>query len=325
MKDFSKVIVTGGAGFIGSHLVDWLVKHGNKVVVVDNLSTGRLDFIKNALKSGLASFVKADLKNFNEWVKHFQNADIVYHLAANPEVKTSVIQPRSHFNENILTTFNVLEACRIYGVKFLVFSSSSTVYGEAKSLPTPEDYHPLEPISIYGATKLVSENLIISYSKVYGIRSVIFRFANIVGPRQSHGVIVDFLRKLRENPHKLEILGDGTQKKSYLHVSDLLEAIEFGVSFVRDHDLTYSVFNAGNDDWITVIDIANVVVKELGLKDVKYVFRPATPDGRGWIGDVKFMFLDTQKLKRTGWKPTMTSAEAIKEAVRALINSRMQS
>ncbi len=323
MREGHRAVVTGGAGFIGSNLVDRLIGKGLKVKVLDNLSTGKIEYLEKALDSGRATLVKADLKKSSEeWVKEFKGADVVYHLAANPEVRTSISNPRIHFEENIVSTFNVLEACRINDVPLLIFASSSTVYGDAKIFPTPEDYHPLEPISVYGAAKLASENLITTYSRLYGIKAAIFRFANIVGPRQSHGVIVDFIKKLKKNSKTLEILGDGTQKKSYLHVDDLLHGMDLGANYVASSKL-HDVFNLGNKDWITVTEIANIVVEELGLKDVKYVYKPATPDGRGWVGDVKFMLLDISKITSLGWSPKMSSEEALRKTVKWLLINKI--
>ncbi|MCD6323702.1 MAG: NAD-dependent epimerase/dehydratase family protein [Desulfurococcales archaeon] len=313
----SKVVVTGGAGFIGSNIVDALVGEGYEVAVIDNLSSGREEFLRNALTTGRVGFVNADLK-FSGWEDVFEGADVVYHFAANPEVKSSITDPRKHFQENVLTTFNVLEACRKNDVRALVFASSSTVYGDAEKFPTPED-HPLRPISMYGAAKLASEDLIAAYSRIYGIKSAIFRFANIVGPRQTHGVLVDFIRKLRRNSEVLEILGDGTQRKSYLHVNDLISGIEVGLNRVLRSSASYEVFNVGNEDWVTVKEIADIVIDELGLRNVEYVFRPATPDGRGWVGDVKFMLLDVKKLEGLGWRPSMTSKEALRATVKWLL------
>jgi len=317
-----KAVVTGGAGFIGSHVVEDLIKKGFEVVVIDNLSSGNPDNLKNAYVSGRVKLVVDDLKVYGSWINEFRDANVVYHLAANPEVKTSITNPRKHFEENVLATFNVLEACREYKVKNLVFASTSTVYGDAKTIPTPEDYSPLEPISIYGASKLASENLILSYSLIYGIKSLILRFANIVGPRQTHGVVVDFINKLRLNPSTLEILGDGTQRKSYLHVQDLIEGINVAERYLRESNLRYLVINVGNEDWITVKEIADLVVSEMNLSNVTYVFKPATEDGRGWVGDVKFMLLDISKLKSLGWRPKYTSKEAIRSTIRWFLSSR---
>ncbi len=315
------VLVTGGAGFIGSHLVDRLVSRGYRVTVIDNLSSGNYQYIKKLVEGEYIKYLKLDLKEFNDdLVLAFKDVDVVYHLAANPEVRVSVTDPRTHFNENVLATFNVLEACRINKVKAIAFTSSSTVYGDARVIPTPEDYAPLEPISVYGASKLASENLIITYSKLYGIKGIILRLANIVGPRQTHGVIIDFIRKLRKDPSRLEILGDGTQRKSYLHVSDFINAVEVAVDYSMNSHNPYEIFNVGNEDWIDVNEIARIVSKALNLDDVEFHYVKTTNDGRGWIGDVKFMLLDIRKLRGIGWRPTMNSREAIESAVREVIS-----
>ncbi|RLG82330.1 MAG: UDP-glucose 4-epimerase [Thermoprotei archaeon] len=314
-----KVVVTGGAGFIGSHLVEELVRKGYEVLIIDNLSSGRLSNIAHLLHNDSVNFAEYDLKIFNDkLVSLMRGTDIVYHLAANPEVRVSVTEPRVHFNENILTTFNVLEACRLCGIKYVVFASSSTVYGDVELFPTPET-HPLNPISVYGAAKLASEELVRVYSTLYGIRSLILRLANIVGPRQSHGVIIDFIKKLRKNAKQLEILGDGTQRKSYLHVTDLVRAVNYALNHFMKTSKPFEVFNVGNNDWITVKEIADIVVSEMGLRDVKYLFKPATRDGRGWVGDVKFMLLDISKLRKIGWEPLMSSAQAVRETARSLV------
>ena len=322
MIRFQKVVVTGGAGFIGSHLVDFIVDRelANEIIVIDNLSSGSLDNIAQHIDKPYLKFVQSDLKVYDsKWTKHFKESEVVFHFAANPDVRTSVVNPRTHFEENIVATFNVLEACRVHDVELIVFASSSTVYGETKHIPTPENHYPLEPISIYGASKLSAEILITTYSRLYGIKSLILRYANIIGPRCNHGVIVDFIRKLKANPQILEILGDGTQRKSYLHVYDAVDATLFLVNYVLKHSLLYEIFNVGNVDWITVLEIANIVVREMGLKNVKYVFKPATSDGRGWVGDVKFMLLDISKLQSLGWRPSMNSGEAVRRTVRALL------
>ena len=317
-----RAVVTGGAGFIGANLVEYLVKRGHEVVIIDNLSSGRYEFIKEYVESGEAEFIRADLAKPGDWVKSFKGAEVVYHLAANPEVKTSIVKPERHFRDNVLVTFNVLEASRKAEVSSFVFASSSTVYGDADVFPTPEDYEPKEPISVYGGAKLAAEDLVKTWAKVYGLRSLILRFANVVGPRQTHGVIVDFIHKLLKNPRKLEILGDGTQRKSYIHVSDLINGMERCREYLLNSGKEYEVFNLGNRDWVTVKEIADIVVEVMGLKGVEYVYRPATPDGRGWKGDVKFMLLDINKAMRlTGWEPSMSSADALKDATRKYLET----
>ncbi len=319
-----RTLVTGGCGFIGSHLVDKLANLGYEVIVIDNLSSGSLDNVRTHLGKSYFEFIKADLKVFDaDWVKSFSNIDVVFHFAANPEVRISVTDPRTHFEENVLVTFNVLEACRKYDIPYIVFASSSTVYGDAKIIPTPESYHPLEPVSIYGACKLACENIMITYSKLYGIKSLILRYANIIGPRSNHGVIIDFINKLKRNPRELEILGDGTQRKSYLHVFDCVDATLHVLEAFMRSNKKYDVYNIGSDDWITVIEIADIITKELGLRDVKYIFKPGTPDGRGWPGDVKFMLLDVSKLKSTGWRPRWNSREAVIKTVRQLLGKEI--
>ncbi|MHC1629240.1 MAG: NAD-dependent epimerase/dehydratase family protein [Candidatus Nezhaarchaeales archaeon] len=313
-----RVVVTGGAGFIGSHLSASLTARGFNVTVLDSLASGRLENIENLLKAKGFRFMKSDLKN-DDFVKAFNGVDVVFHFAANPEVKASTIDPRRHFEENVIATFNVLEACRACGVELLVFASSSTVYGDAEQIPTPEGYSPLEPISIYGACKLACEKLVTTYAKLYGIKSLIVRYANIIGPKSNHGVIIDFIDKLKKNPRELEILGDGTQKKSYLHVYDAIDATLHLLDVFKRSGKTYDIYNVGNEDWITVKEIADIIIEEMGLKNVKYRFKHGTINGRGWPGDVKFMLLDISKLKATGWKPRWNSREAVKKTVRQIL------
>ncbi len=316
-----KAVVTGGAGFIGSHLVDALADIGvEEIVVIDNFSSGREENLSRHIGKPYLKIVRADLKKFDRsWIEALKDCDVLFHYAANPEVRVSTTDPRIHFEENLLATFNVLEASRLMDVELHVFASTSTVYGDAKIFPTPEDYHPLEPISVYGAVKLGSEVLYTTYSKLYGMRSLILRYANIIGPRSTHGVIIDFIKKLRSNPRELEILGDGTQRKSYLHVYDAITATLYTLRYFYGSNKQYDVFNIGNDDWITVKKIADIVVEEMGLKNVVYRFRPGTSDGRGWPGDVKFMLLDITKLKSIGWKPSMNSEQAVRKTVRQLL------
>ena len=317
------VVVTGGAGFIGSHLVDALAAQGYRVGVVDDLSSGSLGNLAQHAGREYFTFVRGDLRRLDGgWIDVFRGAEAVFHYAANPEVRVSVTEPRLHFEENVVATFNVLEACRLLDIPTLVFASTSTVYGDARVIPTPEDYHPLEPISVYGASKLASENMITAYSKLYGLRALILRYANIIGPRSNHGVIVDFIGKLRENPGRLEILGDGSQRKSYLHIYDAVDATLHLYNHLVEDGWRYKVFNVGSRDWVTVREIADIVVEEMGLSRVEYIYKPATPDGRGWPGDVKQMLLDTGRLESTGWKPRWNSRQAVRRTVQQLLGKQ---
>ncbi len=307
-----KVVVTGGAGFIGSHLVERLVRVGYDVVVVDNLSSGRLENLANVRDR--VEVVVGDVKDFEVCLKALRGADTVYHFAANPEVRVSVTDPEVHFRENVLAAFNVAEASRRVGsVRSLVFASSSTVYGDPSKLPTPEEGE-LRPISVYGASKAAAELILHSYSHLYGIRVLVLRYANIVGPRLRHGVIYDFLMKLSRNSEVLEVLGDGTQRKSYLHISDAVEATLLASEKAGRY---FEAFNVGNEDWIDVLEIARIVSEVLGLKP-RVVLRGGTPDGRGWPGDVKLMLLSIEKLKSLGWRPRYSSSEAVRLTAKAI-------
>ncbi len=307
-------LVTGGAGFIGSHLVDELLRRGFSVRVLDNLSSGFLENIQHNIGKERFEFIRGDLKKFEDTISAVKDVEIVFHLAANPEVRVSATEPVIHFRENVVTTFNLLEACRkVGGVKKILFASSSTVYGDARVFPTPEN-HELRPISVYGASKAACESLICSYAHLYGFKAASLRYANIVGPRLRHGVIYDFLMKLKRNPNVLEVLGDGTQKKSYLYISDTVEAT---LLIMEKMNEKFETYNVGNEDWITVAEIAEIVSKVAGLKP-KIVFTGGTPDGRGWLGDVKYMLLNIEKIKNLGWKPKHTSREAIELTAKAL-------
>ena len=314
-----KVLVTGGAGFIGSHLVDRLTDLGADVIVVDNLSAGNLSFIEEHVKSGRVSFQKMDILDTEALRGVLNGVEAVFHLAANPEVRLGEQDTWVHVEQNLLATRSVLEAIRgIEPPPDIIFTSTSAVYGDAEVIPTPEDYAPLFPISHYGASKLGAEALISSYSHYYGIRGVIFRFANCVGPRLTHGVIYDFVRKLRDNPRVLEILGDGTQRKSYVYVKDCVDAML--LAWERSKR-AIDVFNIGSDDWVDVNTIAKVVVEEMGLKDVSFTYKKVTEDGRGWKGDVKFMRLANEKIKSVGWRPKYSSEGAVRETAKYVISS----
>ncbi|HVP96243.1 NAD-dependent epimerase/dehydratase family protein [Methanoregula sp.] len=306
-------VVTGGAGFIGSHLVDTLVAQGNEVLVIDSLCAGHRECIARHIDTGVARFVRADLLR-DGWQEHIEGADRVFHLAADPDVRQSAIDPEPALQNNIMATYRVLEAMRKYEVPEIVFTSTSTVYGEATVIPTPEDYAPLLPVSVYGASKLACEALISSYCYSFGMKAWIYRFANIVGERSGHGVITDFIKKLRENPNELEILGDGKQVKSYLEVHECVAAMLFALRTKG----TVNIFNIGSEDWIDVKSIAEIVAEEMHLPDVKFRF---TGGERGWVGDVPKMQLSIDRIKGKRWKPQLGSRESVKLAVRDLLKS----
>ena len=308
-------MVTGGAGFIGSHIVDRLMSEGHSVVVYDNLSSGRREFVEHHMGKENFKFVHADLLDFDTLSREMKDIDLVYHVAANPDVRLGAKDTRVHMEQNVLATYNVLEAMRKNGVGDIVFTSTSTVYGEAKVIPTPEDYGPLIPISLYGASKLGAEAFITSYAHTFDMKAVIYRFANIVGPRGTHGVIYDFIMKLKKNPKELEILGDGTQTKSYLYVEDCVDAIIYGY---RNRKEDVEIFNIGSEDWVNVRKIADIVVEEMGLENVAYRF---TGGKRGWKGDVPKMLLSIEKIKSYGWKPKRGSEESVRLTARALVKT----
>ena len=258
-----------------------------------------------------------DPKVVSEGVK---GVDVVFHLAANPEVRIGIQSPELLYETNVLITYNLLEAMRKEDVKYLIFTSTSTVYGDAEVIPTPEDYSPLEPISVYGGVKLAVEALISGYAHTFDIRSLIFRLANIIGERSNHGVIYDFINKLRKNPERLEILGDGTQRKSYLHVSDTVDGMLYLFEGFKDEGKIYDIYNLGSEDWITVKEIAEIVSRVMNL-DPEFYFTGGVDGGRGWKGDVKFMRLSIKKAKSRGWKPRMNSCQAVERTVRELLES----
>lgn len=308
-----KILITGGAGFIGSHLVDKFISIGSEIIVLDNLSTGNIEFIQKHLNKPNFKFYKVDLLDRIE--DYFRDVDEVWHLAANPNVR--ILDSKIHFEQNIVATINVLEAMRKNNVRKIFFTSSSTVYGEAISSknnkPTPEDY-PTNPISLYGAAKLASEALIQAYCHVYDFQAWIFRLANIVGPRLTHGIIFDFINKLRKNPKELEILGDGNQRKSYLFIDDCIEAMFLSR---EKSNKKINIFNIGNDDWISVKEIAKIVCERMKLTPILKF----TGGDRGWKGDVPLMLLDIKRIKSLGWKPKYSSEKSVIKTVEDMIKN----
>ena len=308
-----RALVTGGAGFIGSHLVDRLVTEGWHVRVLDNFSTGRIENLLHYKSNPRFEIIQGDLKNKEVCIKVVEDVDVVFHFAANPEVRVSTTNPEMHFNENIVATFYLLEILRRKDVKKLVFASSSSVYGEPDTIPVDEEA-PIRPASVYGASKAACENLMHAYSKLYGIKAVVLRYANVVGPRLRHGVIHDFIIKLLRNPNELEILGDGTQIRSYIYINDAVRATMIAYNKANRY---FNVYNVASEDWITVNEVADIVVNALGLRNVKYIYKPVA-HGIGWIGDVKKIALSIDKLKQLGFNPKLNSREAVKRTAEEL-------
>lgn len=312
MNHNMKAFVTGGAGFIGSHLVDLLIEKGS-VTVFDDLSSGRRAFMEHHRNNNNFEFVQADLSGLREVKKAMQGHDIVFHLAANPDARLGIENTDLDLKQETIATYNVLEAMRVNKIKKIVFSSSGTIYGETPVIPLSEDYGPVLPISLYGAGKVASEGLISAFCHTFGMQAWIFRFANIVGERGTHGVIFDFINKLKKNPRELEILGDGTQEKPYLYVKECVEGIIFGLENSNER---VNVFTLGCDSSTDVTTIANMVVEEMGLKNVKFKY---TGGDRGWQGDVPQVRFNCEKINKVGWKARHTSDEAVRLTVKALV------
>jgi len=304
--DDSNVLVTGGAGLVGSHLAASLLDRGATVRVADDLSKGTRDRVPDG-----ADFVRADLTDPDDVARAVTpDRDVVFHLAAYTD--TNYDDDRVLFEDNTAMTYTVLERMREVGVDRFAFTSSSTVYGEAPR-PTPEDYAPMEPISVYGSAKLADEALISTFAHSYGVQSWVFRFANIVGPRQRGTVVPDFIEKLDDDPSGLEILGDGRQEKSYMHVSECVDAMQHVVEHADD---PYNVYNLGTRTTTSVTDIADIVSAELGVEPA-YAY---TGGDRGWTGDVPKMRLSIEKLADLGWEPSIESDAAVRRSARELID-----
>ncbi len=299
------ILITGGAGLVGSHLTQHLLDHGATVRVADNLSKGDCARVPSD-----AEFIEADLTERNDVDQIItEDLDIVFHCAAYTD--TNYDDDRTLFEENTEMTYNVLERMQDVGVTNIAFTSSSTVYGEAPR-PTPEDYAPLEPISIYGSSKLADEALISTYALSYDFTAWVFRFANIVGPHQRGNVIPDFIEKLLEDPTELEILGDGRQEKSYMHVEECVDAITHVIEYA-DQDL--NTYNLGTRTTTSVTAIADIICEEMDL-DPEYNY---TGGDRGWTGDVPKMRLSIEKLASLGWEPSMSSHESVRRGVGDII------
>jgi UDP-glucose 4-epimerase len=315
MHQYGSILVTGGAGFIGSHIVDKLVADEIDVTALDNLSTGKLSNLSLSDSKKNFHFKKEDLGN-QEGIKNaLVDIETVFHMAADPEVRTGFDNPESSYRENVRNTFYLLEQIRKSNVKRIVFASSSAVYGDAIVLPTPENYGPLLPISAYGASKLACEAYVSSYCNNHGIQGIIVRPANVIGFRGRHGVTWDFVNQLKKDSSQLTVLGDGKQTKSYIHISDGVSGIFTCLKSKNRVD----VFNLGSEDRVEVISIAKMVCKNMNLEETKITTTGGVDGGRGWVGDIKYAHLDISKLKNLGWTPTLSSAESVDLASKEII------
>ena len=308
-----KILITGGAGFIGSHLTDRLLAEGHSVVVYDNLSLGRLDNIEEAQKNPNFSFIEGDILDKEKFFAVFENNkfDIVFHMAANSDIARSHANPDVDFDNTLRTTYNTLLAMKEFGVKKIVFASTSAIYGETLE-KVAETYGPLFPASHYGASKLASEAYISSFCENYGIQAWITRFPNVVGERSTHGVIRDLIKKLKKTPERLEVLGNGMQYKPYLYVKDLAEAILYVWKNTNDK---INFYNLGVDSRTRVKEIAQMVIEEMGLNaKIEY-----TGGDRGWVGDVPEFNYNLDKIHKLGWEAKNTSNEAVRKAIRYIL------
>jgi len=309
-----KAFVTGGAGFIGSHVVDRLIQDGRSVTVFDNLSTGFEENLAVHAGSGLLTLHRGDVLDAAALTSAMEGHDILFHFQANADVRGGIKNTRADLEQNTIGTWNALEAARLAGVQTIVFASSATVYGEPEIFPTPEGC-PLVQTSLYGASKLAGEAMLQAYAEYFGIRSIIFRFVSWIGPRYSHGVVFDFVKKLRANPRQLEILGDGKQVKSYLDVRDGVSGIFCAVDRFQGRK---GIFNLGHDAFLNVLDLARIVTSELGLDGVEFV----TSGGeRGWLGDSPVVHLETSRIKELGWVPRISIEEGIRATTRFLVEN----
>jgi UDP-glucose 4-epimerase len=301
-----RFFVTGGAGFIGSHLVDRLLSVGHSVTAYDNLSTGRLHFLEQASSHPSFRLVRGDTLDAESLARAMSDArpECVFHLAANADVRFGTEHPRKDLEQNTVATFNVLEGMRAAGVRRVGFSSTGSIYGEPSVFPTPETAPFPIQTSLYGASKLAGEGLIQAYAEGFGFESYIFRFVSILGERYSHGHVADFYRSLTANPHELRVLGNGHQRKSYLYVQDCLDAILLAIETCHDK---VNIFNLGTDEYCEVNDSIEWITAHLGVHPV----RTYTGGERGWIGDSPFIFLDTTKIRSLGWRPRLSIREGV--------------
>lgn len=313
-----KYLITGAAGFIGSHITDALLARGHEVVGYDNMSTGQKRFLEPALRSPSFQFVQADVLDTRALTAALAGVDAVYHMAANADIRGGLGSPRKDLEQNTIATFELLEAMRIQGVKRISFASSAAALGEPEVFPTPEACAIPNQTSLYGASKMAGEGLISAYCEGYNFEGYAFRFVSLLGPRYPHGHVYDFVKKLRADPTRLTILGDGNQRKSYLNVADCIAALMHiceDTRPARQGKRRFEVYHLGVPDYCQVRDSAGWIADEMGLKP-EFEFGS---EKRGWVGDNPFVFLDIGKATATGWKPLHGIEASVRETVRWLL------
>jgi UDP-glucose 4-epimerase len=308
----NRILVTGGAGFIGSHLVDKLVELENEVIVIDNLISSTTEYIAPHIKSQSIMFLEADIRDATSLQSIEGKLDYIFHFAADPDVRESVVTPLVSFDHNVKGTMNILELARQKKVKGFIFASSGgTLYGDVESFPIKES-DLLKPISPYGASKAAGEMYLSAYANSYQFKAISLRLANIFGERSNHGVTYEFYHRLIEDPKELRILGDGQQKKSYLHVSDCVKAAITAADNLDSQVKFYEYFNIGSEDWITVDNLARQLEEIMGLNEVIHTFQGGK---KGWVGDVHLLLLSIDKIKKLGWKPKLTFQQGLEKYV----------
>jgi UDP-glucose 4-epimerase len=317
----TRYLVVGGAGFIGSHVATRLLDGADadvRVRVFDNLASGSLDRVAHLRDDARFEFVTGDLKELDQILDAATDVDRVFHFAANPDIAAAVERPEIDFWDGTYLANNVLEAVRRKGIGQLTYASGSGVYGDIGETCASEDHGPMSPISTYGASKLGCEAMISAYCHMFGLSASVFRFANVVGPRQTHGVTYDFVRKLQRDASRLEILGDGSQSKSYIHVDDVVAAM---LHIAAENASGFEVFNVGTDEYITVTEIAELVVETLGVSDVAFDY---TGGDRGWKGDVPVVRFSSERIRARGWTNRFSTRDALADSIRSNIREAAQ-
>lgn|SRR3989338_359166 len=311
-----RCFIAGGAGFIGSNLTRRLIELGWDVTVYDNLSMGRKDFLKIFFKNKRFRFIKGDLLNNRLLHKHIKGHDVVFHFAASSDISLGTQKTDLDMKNGFLSTYNILEGMRKHNIRKIIFTSSGSVYGKASKLYFREDDGPIFPLSLYAASKVASEAYISAFCNVYSIEAWIFRLANIIGPNATHGVIFDFINKLKKAPKNLQVLGDGNQTKPYLYIDECIDGILYAINHSNDR-LNY--FNLSCNDTVNVKEIARVIIEIMGLKNVQLHY---TGEETGWPGDQKKIGLNPSKINKLGWKAKLTSEEAVRLAAKKILEQR---